>query len=78
MASGSKEPIAPIFWHIAQTGLIEIWVVRRSRWSTIYQRTFGEAWVWTGLLPNDALTIKYRAWKAFMMRGITLQNVKTH
>ena len=45
MASGSKEPIIPIFWHIAQTGLIERWVVRRSRWSMIYQRTFGEAWV---------------------------------
>ncbi len=46
MASGSKEHIPPIDWHIAQTGLIEIWVARRSLWSTIYQRTFGEACTW--------------------------------
>ena len=54
MASGSKEPITPIFWHIAQTGLIEIWVVRRSLWSTIYQRTFGEACTKLSLAGSSA------------------------
>ena len=78
MASGSKEPITPIFWHIAQTGLIERWdtsqtLALESDLSTHFRRGLIKEVFAFDLLPLSPKLIDAPTWDNNMAMRMIIQ-----